>query len=145
MRDQHGPFTSSAVSTIGSTCCCPADSKPLGRQIALFSVVLGLTHWLKRVFVPYYRYLLDPIAAHMGGSTDSAGGDAPRKKRKKRSNTVTVMGDASSDPKDVEDSWRLRLKVAVCLEIFLSEQLRLCVVSDCVALHSCHPASVYKC
>ena len=84
--------------------------KPLGRQIALFSTVLGLSERLRSVFVPYFRYLLDPIAAHLGGSSAEAA-DAPRRKRKKRSSAVAVMGDTSDDPVVIEDTWRLRLKV----------------------------------
>lgn len=72
--------------------------------------MLGLSDRLRSVFVPYFRYLLDPIAAHLGGSAPDAA-DGPRKKRKKRSIAVAVMGDTSSDPAVVEDTWRLRLKV----------------------------------
>lgn len=59
---------------------------------------------------------MDPIAAHLGGSSEAAAGDGPRKKRKKRSSTVAVMGD-SSDPQEVEDTWRLRLKVPLVFHV----------------------------
>ena len=72
--------------------------------------MLGLSERLRSVFVPYFRYLLDPMAAHLGGGSSNAA-DGPRKKRKKRSSAVAVMGDSSSDPAVVEDTWRLRLKV----------------------------------
>lgn len=85
------------------------DAKPLGRQVALFTAVLGLTERLRSVFVPYFRYLLDLIAAQLGGPS----GDAPRKKKKKKTGSVAVaVGDESSgEPAVVEETWRLRFKV----------------------------------
>ena len=90
------------------------EAKPLGRQVALFTAVLGLTERLRSVFVPYFRYLLDSIAAQLGGSLADAG-EAPRKKKKKRSTSaaLAVGDDASEEPHVVEDTWRLRFKVIV--------------------------------
>ena len=88
------------------------DAKPLGRQVALFTAVLGLTERLRSVFVPYFRYLLDSIAAQLGAGLADAG-EAPRKKKKKKSVGVAlaVGDDASAEPGVVEDTWRLRFKV----------------------------------
>lgn len=90
------------------------DAKPLGRQVALFTAVLGLTERLRSVFVPYFRYLLDLIAAQLGGASADAGA-APRKKKKKKTGSVAVaVGDESSgEPAVVEDTWRLRFQVCM--------------------------------
>ena len=93
-----------------------ADAKPLGRQVALFTAVLGLADRLRSVFVPYFRYLLDPIAAHLGG-TGSDGERHKRKKKKKSSTAVVAVADESSDePSVVEDTWQLRYKVCYILK-----------------------------
>ena len=88
------------------------EAKPLGRQVALFTAVLGLTERLRSVFVPYFCYLLDSIAAQLGGSLADAG-KIPRKKKTKRSTSVAlaVGDDASREAHVVEDTWRLRFKV----------------------------------
>lgn len=88
------------------------DAKPLGRQVALFTAVLGLTERLHSVFVPYFRYLLESIAAQLGGALGGAGA-APRRKKKNKSSRVAVaLGDeASGEPAVIEDTWRLRFKV----------------------------------
>ena len=90
------------------------NAKPLGRQVALFTAVLGLTERLRSVFVPYFRYLLDLIVAQLGGASGDAG-TAPRKKKKKKTGSVAVaVGDESSgEPAVVEDTWRLRFKVCM--------------------------------
>lgn len=72
--------------------------------------MLGLSERLRSVFVPYFRYLLDPIAAHLG-ATSSEAADGPRKKRKKRSSAAVAVTTDDSDAPAVEDTWRLRLKV----------------------------------
>ena len=88
------------------------DAKPLGRQVALFAVVLGLTDRLRSVFVPYFRYLLDSIAAQLGGASGDAGVAPKRKKKKKSSSVAVAVGDeGSEEPAVVEDTWRLRFKV----------------------------------
>jgi len=89
---------------------CP-DAKPLGRQVALFTAVLGLTERLRSVFVPYFRYLLDSIAAHLGGGAAQAEGPRRKKKKKASSGVLSVADEASSEPGTVEDTWRLRFKV----------------------------------
>ena len=88
------------------------DAKPLGRQVTLFTAVLGLTGRLRSVFVPYFRYLLDAIAAQLGGAMGDVGAAPRRKKKKKSSSAVVAVGDeASGEPVVVEDTWRLRFKV----------------------------------
>ena len=88
------------------------DAKPLGRQVALFTAVLGLTERLRSVFVPYFRYLLDSIAAQLGGVSGDAGAAPKRKKKKKSSSVAVAVGDeGSEEPAVVEDTWRLRFKV----------------------------------
>ena len=87
------------------------DAKPLGRQVALFTAVLGLTERLCSVFVPYFRYLLDSIVAQLGGASGDPGA-APKKKKKKSSSVTVPVGDEGSrEPAVVEDTWRLRFKV----------------------------------
>lgn len=88
------------------------DAKPLGRQVALFTAVLGLTERLRSVFVPYFRYLLDSIAAQLGGALGDAGA-VPRKKKKKKASSVAVAAgdEASAEPAVIEDTWRLRFTV----------------------------------
>ena len=87
------------------------DAKPLGRQVALFTAVLGLTERLRSVFVPYFRYLLDSIAAQLGGASGDAGA-APKRRKKKSSSVAVAVGDeGSGEPAVVEDTWRLRFKV----------------------------------
>ena len=67
--------------------CCCADAPSLGRQAALFSVVVALTRRLRAVFVPYFRYMMDGIVAHLGGShaAGGSGEDKPKKKKKRQS------------------------------------------------------------
>lgn len=83
----------------------------MGRQVALFTAVLGLTDRLRSVFVPYFRYLLDPIAAHLGGGAQEGEGPKRKKKRKASSGMLAVADKASTEPGAVEDTWRLRHKV----------------------------------
>ena len=73
--------------------------------------MLGLAERLRSVFVPYFRYLLEPIAAHLGGGTADAEGPRRKKKKKSSSGVVAVADDASTEPAVVEDTWRLRYKV----------------------------------
>ncbi len=96
--------------------CVGADAKPLGRQVALFTAVLGLTERLRTVFLPYFRYLVDPIAAHLGGSAVEAEGHKRKKKKKSTAGVVAVSDESSTDPGVVEDTWRLRFKVCCSTE-----------------------------
>ncbi len=97
--------------------CVSADAKPLGRQVALFTAVLGLTERLRSVFVPYFRYLVDPIAAHLGGSAVEAEGHRRKKKKKSTAGMLAVADESSTEPGVVEDTWRLRFKVCCSTEI----------------------------
>ncbi len=96
--------------------CVGADAKPLGRQVALFTAVLGLTERLRTVFLPYFRYLVDPIAAHLGGSAVETEGHKRKKKKKSTAGVVAVSDESSTDPGVVEDTWRLRFKVCCSTE-----------------------------
>lgn len=88
-----------------------ADAKPLGRQVALFTAVLGLIERLRSVFVPYFRYLVDPIAAHLGGSAVEAEGHRRKKKKKSTAGMLDVADESSTEAGVVEDTWHLRFKV----------------------------------
>lgn len=96
--------------------CVGADAKPLGRQVALFTAVLGLVERLRSVFVPYFRYLVDSIAAHLGGSAVEAEGHIRKKKKKSTAGVLAVADESSTEPGVVEDTWRLRFKVCCSTE-----------------------------
>ncbi|KAA6423835.1 MAG: U3snoRNP10 and NUC211 domain-containing protein, partial [Trebouxia sp. A1-2] len=91
------------------------DAKPLGRQVALFTAVLGLIERLRSVFVPYFRYLVDPIAAHLGGSAVEAEGHRRKKKKKSTAGMLDVADESSTEAGVVEDTWHLRFKVVQAL------------------------------
>ena len=85
-----------------------------GRQVALFTAVLGLAERLRSVFVPYFRYLLDPIAAHLGAHSNASEGHKRKKKKKSSTAVVAVADETSSEPVIVEGTWQLRYKVGSC-------------------------------
>ncbi|KAK9866983.1 hypothetical protein WJX84_002095 [Apatococcus fuscideae] len=73
------------------------DASSLGRQTALFSVVIALTRRLRAVFVPYFRYLMDVAVVHLGGSMAATGDEAEKpKKKKKRQQAGVAAADGSS-------------------------------------------------
>ena len=97
-----------------------ADAEPLGRQVALYGVVIALTQRLRSVFAPYFRYLLDGALAHLAGGAPSAAVQ-PKKKRKKSAAVAAASlvagGEANGggDPALVRDAWLLRLRVRPAL------------------------------
>ena len=92
--------------------------------MALFTAVLGLTERLRSVFVPYLRYLVDPIAAHLGGSAVEAEGHRRKKKKKSTAGMLAVADESSTEPGVVEDTWRLRFKVCCTTGSTATLQLR---------------------
>ncbi len=93
------------------TCSCPteaegseechvsSDAGSIGRQTALFSLVVALTRRLRAVFVPYFRYLVDAIVGHLGGDAAAGSGSAEKPKKKKKRQTLSAgsAGGSSAD------------------------------------------------
>ncbi|KAK9825496.1 hypothetical protein WJX74_001182 [Apatococcus lobatus] len=74
-----------------------SDGPSQERQTALFCVVIALTRRLRAVFVPYFRYMMDSIVAHLGGSPAAGGDDEDKpKKKKKRQSLTSVAADVAS-------------------------------------------------
>lgn len=99
-----------SVQLIASFLASAAEGLPVGRQIALFSCVVALTQRLRSVFVPYFRYLMDSVVAHLSGPATAA--LQPPKKKKKKALPETEAGISSADPLALQNQWRLRLVVS---------------------------------
>lgn len=78
----------------------------------LFAAAAALTARLRSIFVPYFRYLLDPALAAL-----EAGGEPDAKKPAKKKRRKSAEAEASAAPAAPEDaaaqeaSWRLRTQV----------------------------------
>lgn len=84
-----------------------ADVQPVGRQVALFGVVHALTQRLRSVFVPYFRYVLDSVVAHL--TSDASEQQQPLKKKRRKSKAVEISEGATGA--DAQQVWRLRFRV----------------------------------
>ena len=68
--------------------CTFAGAGSVGRQTAFFSLVIALTRRLRAVFVPYFRYLMDAVVAHLGGDVAAGADSAEKPKKKKKRQTL---------------------------------------------------------
>jgi U3 small nucleolar RNA-associated protein 10 len=107
-----GPAAGVAGAALGraaaGTSSCDAPGGGGGgcpRQVVLFGAAAALTGRLRSVFVPYFRYLLDPAVVHLSGN--AAGG---HKKKKRRASSSTGGGGGVGGGGG-EAEWLLRMRV----------------------------------
>lgn len=68
----------------------------LGRTVALLTTVVALSHRLRSVFVPYFKYILDLLLAQLTGAAAAAAGVKPPKKKRRKSAAAASGGEAGS-------------------------------------------------
>lgn len=86
----------------GSAAAAPS-AQNVGRTIALLSAAAALATKLRSVFVPYFRYLVEPCVVALTGA---AADGAPKKKKQKAVAVATVDSSAI----EAEERWVLRAK-----------------------------------
>lgn len=80
------------------------------RPAVLFAASAALTRRMQSVFVPYFRYLIDPLVAALESSAHPGAPSRPSKRRK----SAPVASDATAVPADPADeavAWYTRLQV----------------------------------
>lgn len=94
--------------------CAPGGAAPQqsSRPAVLFAAATALTRRLQSIFVPYFRYLLDPVVQALEGAASCA--PPPKKKRRKSAaaDDAAAAGTAAlPDPTIDAASWQLRMQV----------------------------------
>lgn len=80
------------------------------RPAVLFAASAVLTRRMQSVFVPYFRYLIDPLVAALESSAHPGAPSRPTKRRKSAPVAADVTAQ-SSDPADEAAAWYTRLQV----------------------------------
>lgn len=99
-------------------CPCAGSSAPQqsSRPAVLFAAAAALAHRLQSIFVPYFRYLLEPLVAALEGAPPGA---PPPKKKRRKSAAADGVAATDSAPAATTDSateaalWQLRMQVSV--------------------------------
>ena len=124
-------FSKLAILT-SALACVAADEQPLGRQAVLLSAATTFAQRLRSVFVPYFRYLWEPLLAALDRPVTTRA----RKKRKKSKaaaeEDAAVAGGESSSWAS-ESDWHCRVQVGMycCMQLLLqSGQIQFRLVSE---------------